>query len=133
MGDIKKKKNNYVDTKELEMLWAKWNDDNNDMATWEDFQSKIYLICLGVARNFNPKNEEELNDLANETFVKTIEKIKSGRLTFDPGRAPVFNLLTTTISRHLLSLKTTEKRHRNLLDKYRIKKEYQFKYENSKR
>ena len=43
-------------------------------------------------------------------------KLKRGRLKYMPGRAPVFNLLTTTIHRCIYSALSKDKRqHRNLV------------------
>ena len=110
----KKTKNFYVDSKELEECWASWLKTENSQS-WEKLQSDVYKICQGVAVRFNPKDEEELMELSHHTFVMTIDKIKSRKLVFEAGRAPVFNLLTTTIFRHLYSLKNKDNRRRKLL------------------
>ena len=110
----KKNKKHYVDSRELEKQWALWLE-TNDCLAWEKLQSDIYQMCKGIAVKFSPRSEEEHLDLAHETFVITIDKIKKRKLVFDPGRAPVFNLLTTTIIRHLFSFKNRENRRRRLL------------------
>ena len=110
----KKSKNNYVDTDELEATWAHWLKEG-DPKSWETLQGFVYKICKGVAVHFNPKDEEEHMELCHETFVLTIDKIKRKKLVFEAGRAPVFNLLTTTIFRHLYSLKNKDNRRRRLL------------------
>lgn len=109
-----KPKNHYVDSNELEKIWANWLATECAKA-WDDLQVLIYRICQGIAVHFNPKDEEELMELSHETFMLTIEKIKQRRLVFIPGKAPVFNLLTTTIFRHLYSLKNRENRRKRLL------------------
>ncbi len=109
-----KKKKNYVDSKEIELCWANWLA-NEDAYSWDKLQGFVYKICKGVVVHFNPKNEEEHMDLCHETFVLTMDKIKNRKLVFKAGRAPVFNLLTTTIFRHLYSLKNKENRRRKLL------------------
>ena len=109
-----KNKNFYVDSDDLEACWANWLD-TEDSDSWEELTGYVYKICKGVAVHFNPKNAEEHDELAHETFVLTIEKIKNRKLVFEPGRAPVFNLLTTTIFRHLYSLKNKDNRRRKLL------------------
>lgn len=113
---MKKKadKNFYVDSAELEACWAHWLK-TDDVFSWEKLQGFIYKICNGVAVHFNPKDDEEHMELCHETFVLTIEKVKSRKLVFEAGRAPVFNLLTTTIFRHLYSLKNKDNRRRKLL------------------
>lgn len=109
-----KKKNYYVDSAELEACWADWLKTEN-CQSWEQLTNYVYKICKGVAVHFNPKDEEEHMDLCHETFALTIEKIKSRKLVFEAGKAPVFNLLTTTIFRHLYSLKNKDNRRRKLL------------------
>lgn len=111
---MKKVKNNYVDSDDLEACWAKWLKEE-DTASWEELAGYVYKICEGVAVHFNPKDKEEHAELCHETFVLTIEKIKNRKLVFEPGRAPVFNLLTTTIFRHLYSLKNKDNRRKKLL------------------
>lgn len=107
-------KNFYVDSDDLEACWANWLEAE-DSQSWEELTGYVYKICKGVAVHFNPKNEEEHMELAHETFVLTIEKIKNRKLVFEAGRAPVFNLLTTTIFRHLYSLKNKDNRRKKLL------------------
>jgi len=114
VAKTKKPKTNYIDSKELEQIWAIWLDSECPKA-WERLQTDIYKICEGVAVHFNPKNPEEHMELVHETFVPTIAKIRSKKLVFEPGRAPVFNFLTTTIFRHLYSLKNKQNRRRKLL------------------
>lgn len=112
-------KQHYADSAELEAHWARWlaakarNED--DPESWRLLQEGIYKICQGVATQFNPKDDDEHLELSHETFMLTIEKIAAGRLVFKPGKAPVFNLLTTTIFRHLYSLKNKQNRRYKLL------------------
>lgn len=111
-------KKHYVDTAVLQANWTKWLD-TGDLVAWKALLEGIYKICEGVSVHFNPKDEEEHLDLTHETFTMTIHKIQTGRLKFTPGRAPVFNLLTTTIMRQLYSLKNRDSRRRRLHEKYK--------------
>lgn len=115
-----KPKKHYVDSKVLESHWAKWLDCR-DQEAWKALLEGIYKICEGVAVHFNPKDEEEHLDLTHETFTITIAKIMNGKLKYIPGKAPVFNLLTTTIMRQLYSLKNVDSRRRRLYDKYKMR------------
>jgi hypothetical protein len=112
-----KKKKHYVDTKVLEKNWADWLEDENEKS-WEALLDDVYKICEGASINFKPRDKEEHLELTHETFAMTINKIKNRKLVFEPGRAPVFNLLTTTIMRQLYSLKNKDSRRRRLYDKY---------------
>jgi hypothetical protein len=114
MTKKKVNKNFYVDSDDLESCWARWLK-TEDSASWDELTGYVYKICKGVAVHFNPKSEEEHMELCHETFVLTVEKIKNRKLVFEAGRAPVFNLLTTTIFRHLYSLKNKDNRRRRLL------------------
>jgi hypothetical protein len=104
----------YVDSKELEKHWTNWLKTNNEQS-WDILLNGIYKICNGVARKFSPPNDEEHDELAHEAFILTINKIKSGKLKFTPGKAPVFNLLTTAIFRHLYSKMNRDSRRREVL------------------
>ena len=118
---MKKTKTDYVDTVELEKCWAHWLK-TEDPKSWERLQQDVYKICQGVAVRFNPKDEEEHMELSHHTFALTIEKIRNRKLVFEAGRAPVFNLLTTTIFRHLYSLMNKNNRRKKLLlTKYLLK------------
>ncbi len=107
----------YVDSKELEEWWAGWLI-TCDQYAWEKMSSMIYQICHGIATHFNPRDDEEHAELRHDAFMTTMEKIKLGKLRFDPGRAPVFNLLTTTIFRQLYSKMNKEKRRKIHQTKY---------------
>jgi hypothetical protein len=109
---------NYCDSTKLEEYWTKWNTSKDESAR-ELLYGLIYQICEGVAKNFKPHSEDELRELTHEAFVLTISKIQDGRLNFTPGRAPVFNLLTTTIFRQLYSLKNRDSRRKRLYERYR--------------
>ncbi len=112
-----KKGSCYVDSKELEAHWTDWLDTGSD-ESWEELLAGIYKICHGVAIKFHPRDEEEHAELAHEAFVPTMLKINDGRLKFEPGRAPVFNLLTTTIFRHLYSKMNKDSRRRRIMSEY---------------
>lgn len=114
-------KKHYVDTKVLEAVWTEWLDsEGSDIKAWDSLCSMIYRICEGISVHFNPANEDEQLELIHETFTQTITKIQDGRLKFKPGKAPVFNLLTTTIIRQLYSLMNKRSRRRRLHEKYKI-------------
>lgn len=118
MAKIKKY---YVDTRELENHWTSWLANQTDNQAWGLLCEGIYKICFGVAIHFHPHDEDEHNELAHEAFVLTIAKIRDGRLKFTPGRAPVFNLLTTTVFRHLYSKMNKESRRRVVMTNYKRK------------
>jgi hypothetical protein len=91
------KKNNYY-------------HDLSSKEAWERLAQMIYRICEGTSLNFNPPNDEIRAELINDAFQQTLSKISRGKLRFTPGKAPVFNLLTTAIMRIMFSIKNKEKR-----------------------
>lgn len=107
----------YVDTNELEDWWIGWQRTNCPYA-WAEVSSRIYKICEGIARHFNPRDDEETHDHIHDAFVQTIEKIKAGKLVIIRGKAPVFNLVTTTVFRILYSKMNKQKKHKEHLQKY---------------
>lgn len=107
-------KKSYVDSKTLENHWTSWNADQNQ-ESWKALLDGVYKICYGVAIRFHPKDDDEHNELAHEAFILTVDKIKDGRLKFTPGKAPVFNLLTTTVFRHLYSKMNKDTRRKVVL------------------
>jgi hypothetical protein len=107
----------YVNSNELEEWWAGWNITGCEYA-WEQMSSMISKICFGVARKFNPRDEDEYYEHVHDALVQTLEKIHSGKLKFKHGQAPVFNLLTTTIFRILYSKMNKQKRTKEHLANY---------------
>lgn len=82
--------------------------------SWDAVLQDIYKMCHGIAMRFRLSNEEDRNELANEAALQVIRKLKAGKLVYTPGRAPVFNLLTTTIHRCMYSaLSRDQRRLRN--------------------
>lgn len=81
--------------------------------SWNRLTEMIYAICNGLSLKFNPTSDEERTELAHNALEQTLLKIRRGKLKFTPGKAPVFNLLTTAIIRMMCSIKNKEKRHRN--------------------
>lgn len=125
----------YCNSIELEEWWAGWLatsnyvinfelDKNNkrkrrikfivqgDTRNWQKMTEMLYEICLGIAKNFRPKTDEEYHNLANEAMMTLMNKIQTGRLSYTPrcdGGSPVFNLVTTTVNRILCSYKNKQK------------------------
>lgn len=115
-GKIIRKKH-YVDNKELEEWWVGWNITNCEFA-WQELTARIAKICEGVAVMFHPRTEEEYYEHVHDALTGTLEKIKNNKLKFTHGRAPAFNLLTTTIFRILYSKCNKNKRQKEYLQKY---------------
>lgn len=72
--------------------------------SWHAMLEDITKICNGVVTKFHMRSEEEQADLAGEAFLQITNKLVTGRLVYMPGRAPVFNLLTTTTYRIIYSI-----------------------------
>lgn len=112
------KKKDYIDSNELESHWAKW-ENTKDKQSWDFLLTSIYKICDGVAVHFKPPTKDDHSELTHEAFTQIVQKIIDGKLTFEPGRAPVFNLLTTTAFRQLYSKMKKDSRRREILNKFR--------------
>ena len=83
---------------------------------WHSLLDDIGQMCRGIVCKFNQPSDEAKANLANEAFLQVASKLKRGKLNYMPGRAPVFNLLTTTIHRCIYSALSKDKRqHRNLV------------------
>ncbi|MCK9557552.1 MAG: hypothetical protein M0R50_05875 [Candidatus Cloacimonetes bacterium] len=80
--------------------------------SWQNMLEDIAKMCNGVASKFNQPSIEETNNLASEALVQVISKIARGKLRYTPGRAPVFNLLTTTIHRCIYSVLSKDARQK---------------------
>jgi hypothetical protein len=80
--------------------------------SWQAMLQDIAKMCNGVASKFHQPSAEETNNLASEALVQVISKIARGRLKYTPGKAPVFNLLTTTIHRCIYSILSKDQRQK---------------------
>lgn len=85
--------------------------------TWHAMLEDINKMCSGIAVKFKMPSEEETFDLANEALLTVTNKLKAKKLVYTPGRAPVFNLLTTTIHRCMFSIMNRRNNQRNNLNK----------------
>lgn len=86
--------------------------------TWHNMLTNINLMCIGIATKFKQPNDEEHHDLANEALLQVTRKLVAHKLVYIPGKAPVFNLLTTTIYRIMYSIMNRRKTQRNGFQKY---------------
>lgn len=86
--------------------------------TWHAVLSDINKMCHGIVMNFNQPNEEEQSELASEALLQVAKKLADLKLVYTPGKAPVFNLLTTTIFRCMYSIMNRRKNQRKGLQKY---------------
>lgn len=92
----------YVNSKELELHWGRWLKRPN-AHDWTQMCEMIYKMCSGVAANFHPRTPDEFQEHVHDAFSQCMEKIKKRKLKYIAGKAPVFNLVTTTIIRILYS------------------------------
>jgi hypothetical protein len=86
--------------------------------TWHAMLNDVNKMCDGIAAKFNQPNEDEHAELANEALVQVAKKLAAKKLVYTPGRAPVFNLLTTTIIRCMYSIMNKRTNQRKGLQKY---------------
>lgn len=85
--------------------------------TWHAVLTDVSNMCQGIATKFNPPSEDEHMELAQDALLQVVNKLVKRKLVFTPGRAPVFNLLTTTIYRCMYSIKNKGKNQRNGMHK----------------
>lgn len=81
--------------------------------SWHAILEDVNKMCLGISTKFNPSSPDEHMELAQEAFLQVTKKLTAKKLVYTPGRAPVFNLLTTTIYRCMYSIKNRAKNQRN--------------------
>lgn len=85
--------------------------------SWHAILIDVNNICYGIAMRFKLSSPEETSDLANEALIQVTNKIKNHKLVYSPGRAPVFNLLTTTIYRIMYSIMNKRKNQKKGIQK----------------
>ena len=84
--------------------------------SWDNMNEDILHICQGVARKFLLTDEDRA-DLIQETMVQVIRKLRTGRMVYEPGRAPVFNYVTTAVHRCCFSILAKSARYRKSTNK----------------
>jgi hypothetical protein len=80
-----------------------------EQEAWHALLFDIKQMCSGIAQKFKPNGEEEHLELIHEALLQVLQKLKNKKLKYMPGKAPVFNLLTTTIYRCLYSVMNKRK------------------------
>jgi hypothetical protein len=80
--------------------------------SWHAVLEDVSKMCRGISMKFKPRTEDEQLELASEALAQVIKKIAEYKLVYTPGRAPVFNLLTTTIHRIMFSIMNRRKAQR---------------------
>jgi len=96
---------------------AGYYQENSTKISWDAMVEDIYKICGGIATKFNV-TEDDRDELIHESALQVIKKLTTHKLVYTPGRAPVFNLLTTTIHRCIFSALSRDKRRVNNLRRF---------------
>jgi len=96
------------------LLEQKYIKEQPTCQSWHAILTDINKICNGISMKFH-LNEQDQHDLAQEAFVQVLKKLKSGKLVYIPGRAPVFNLLTTTTYNIMFSILNRSKNQKESL------------------
>lgn len=86
--------------------------------TWHDIAISVNSMCDGISKKFNMPTEDDRAALAQEALVQALKKISEMRLLYTPGKAPVFNLLTTTIYRIIFSVLNKDTKDKKNKAKY---------------
>jgi hypothetical protein len=86
--------------------------------SWHAMLEDIDKMCQGIALRFKQPTEEETMELANDALLQVTNKLARYKLVYIPGKAPVFNLLTTTIHRCMYSIMNRRKTQRQGLQKF---------------
>jgi len=84
--------------------------------SWQKILSDINLMCSGISKKFTLPDEDQ-KDLATDALMQVIGKLTRYKLVYTPGKAPVFNLLTTTIHRCMFSILNRKKNKKQNLNK----------------
>lgn len=83
--------------------------------SWHYMLRDISKICEGISKRFNLPSADDREELAQDALLQVTKKLSDSKLVYTPGRASVFNLLTTTIFRCMYSrLNKTKKQQQNV-------------------
>jgi len=81
----------------------------SEKSSWFRLCFELQKMCNGISMKFS-RDEETRNEISQESFMLIIDKIKKMKIRFTPGRAPVFNYLTTAIHRCIFNYLRKENR-----------------------
>lgn len=79
--------------------------------SWSELVLQVDKICSGISKKFKLSDNDN-EELAQEALRQVLDKLIKRKLVYEPGRAPVFNLLTTTIYRCIFSTLNKSKKNR---------------------
>jgi len=82
--------------------------------SWRNLCLEVSKLCEGISRNFFTDPEIRI-DVEQEAFTMVMYKIKNLKLKYLPGKAPVFNFLTTAIYRCIYNHLRKNARYRRQL------------------
>lgn len=82
--------------------------------SWSILCLEIKKLCEGISRKFFTDQEIRI-DIEQEAFVAVTTKIKNLKLKYFPGKAPVFNYLTTAIHRCIYNYLRKNNRYKKQL------------------
>jgi hypothetical protein len=102
----------------MELSMMGYKPEATNISSWHAMLEDIRKICDGIVTKFHLRSEEEQLDLAGDAFLQITNKLVSGRLVYMPGRAPVFNLLTTTTYRIIYSILNKKNNQRDNIRKF---------------
>ncbi len=85
--------------------------------SWSLLFYEVQKICHGISLKFNLTVDEK-TDLAEDALALAMFRIRERKIIYTPDKAPVFNLLTTTIHRIMYTIlgkknKDTANRHKH--------------------
>lgn len=82
--------------------------------SWSILCLEIKKLCEGISRKFFTDQDIRM-DIEQEAFVAVTFKIKDLKLKYLPGKAPVFNFLTTAIHRCIYNYLRKNNRYKKQL------------------
>lgn len=95
---------------ELELYRKGFVKDVPYKISWDLLCVEVQKICEGVSRKFSSDEDTRL-EIQQEALTAVINKIQLFKLKFMPGKAPVFNFLTTAIYRCIFNHLRKHKRY----------------------
>lgn len=116
----------YMKRSDIKDAWNEWTEGYSD-ESWHKLCNCIYTMCSNISLRYKPRTPDERNDLIHYAFERIINKVNNFKTKTKPYVNMVddrnhFNYLTTAIINELNTLKTKESRHKNNLEKLRIRK-----------
>lgn len=95
--------NTFIDSATLKDTWINWQI-SGDSGNWQNLNLMVYNISSNIVHCKFFSTNADLDDLTQDTYIYVMNKIRDGKMIYNPDYGKPFNLLTTTTIRSIINI-----------------------------